>query len=251
MTRVPKYLSIKEDLIRRIATGEFRVGEPLPSQRDLSVQYDVSLMTLRQAFGELAAQDVIEQVAGKGTFVRSHRTPYAAAGLRSLGDDLRAQGITVDTRVHGVYFTPAPADVATRLRVAVDAPVLVIERVRVINGHPAVHQYSYVPEPFATPLADADLAVRSLYELLELWCHAVAARATEVITPVAVSGRVAELLELAPGDLALRSDRLTYDQAGRVIVDDRAVLAGDRVMVTVDRASVGSAPDVVVTAAMT
>ena len=234
LSNAPKYVSIQRDLTRRISRGEFRVGTPLPPQRELSSQYDVSLMTMRQALQELEEQGLVQQIAGKGTYVRRHRVPYATSGLASLTDDLRAQGFEVDTRLLRVDVEEAPGP-AAHLATAESAKLLVIERLRVVDGQPVVHQLSYVPPPLAAKLRRADFHQHSLYGLLEERCGATPARATETMTPVVIPAGLVELLAVAPGSLALRSERVTFDPHGVPLVYDQALLVGDRVVVNTER----------------
>jgi GntR family transcriptional regulator len=231
----PKYLQIQRDLTRRISRGEFRVHEALPAQSELSREYGVSTMTLRQALQQLEEQGLIEQIAGKGTYVRRHRIPYAATGLGSLADDLRAQGIELDTRVLNITMTETDERLAAKLGLRDNDKVLMVERLRVLDGVPVVHQRSYLPEPFGTALRDADFTQDSLYDLLAGRCGAIAMRATETMTPVVVPDMIAAALEIPSGALGLLSERLTTDSHGLPLVSDIAMLAGDRVVVTTER----------------
>ncbi len=235
----PKYVVIERDLLRRIARAEFRAGEPLPSQRELSQQYGVSLMTLRQALQALETQGVVEQIAGKGTYVRINRVPYVTTGLGSLADDLRGQGIVLDTTLLRAEVVEATADTAARLGLVAGDRVLEVERLRLVGPNPVVHQLSRVPEPLGSALLDADFRVESLYGLLAERCGAVPARATETITPRSMSPEVAALLRVDPGSVGLRSDRLTFDAYGVALVHDDALLVSDRMVVTVEREATG------------
>lgn len=235
----PKYVIIERDLLRRIGRAEFRAGGPLPSQRDLSSQYGVSLMTLRQALQALEAQGVVEQIPGKGTYVRINRVPYVATGLGSIVDDLRGQGIAMDTTLLRAEVVEATPRIAARLGLAEGDRVLEVERLRLVGPNPVVHQTSRVPESLGSALLDADFRVESLYGLLAERCGAVPARATETITPQSMSPEVAALLHVVPGAVGLRSDRLTFDGYGAALVHDDALLVSDRMVVTIEREATG------------
>jgi len=58
-----------EDLKRRILSGEFSVGDPLPSQDELARSFEVSRATLREALKGLSLMGLIEMKQGVGTFV--------------------------------------------------------------------------------------------------------------------------------------------------------------------------------------
>lgn len=236
---LPKYAVIERDLLRRIGRAEFRAGLPLPSQRELSQEYGVSLMTLRQALGALEARGVVEQIAGKGTYVKINRVPYVATGLGSIVDDLRGQGIAMDTTLLRAEVVEVAPDVAGRLGLAAGGRVLEVERLRFVGGAPVVHQLSRVPESFGAALLDADFRTESLYGLLTERCGAVPARATETISPLTMSDEVAAVLEVPAGSVGLRSDRLTFDAHGVALVHDDALLVSDRMVVTIEREANG------------
>ncbi len=65
------YLKVQDDILRRIVSGELNPGDKLPSENDLSSEYQVSRMTLRKALAILCSEGYIYQVRGLGTFVTS------------------------------------------------------------------------------------------------------------------------------------------------------------------------------------
>ena len=66
---LPAYFQIARDLRRRISSGEWKPNEQLPTELDLSLQYSVSRMTLRQALNELQKDNLLLRRRGAGTFV--------------------------------------------------------------------------------------------------------------------------------------------------------------------------------------
>ncbi len=61
------------DTLRRfILTEELKVGDQLPSERDLSESLSVSRNIVREALSVLVADGLIEKKAGRGIFVREH-----------------------------------------------------------------------------------------------------------------------------------------------------------------------------------
>lgn len=66
----PLYSQIKTIMLQSIASGEYKVGEKIPSELELAKQYGVSRITTKQALNELMQEGIVDRVAGKGTFVR-------------------------------------------------------------------------------------------------------------------------------------------------------------------------------------
>ena len=67
---VPPWRQVADDLRRRIQSGEFPPGAPLPSLTSLAEQYQVSRTTARKAVDALRDAGLVESVRGWGTFVR-------------------------------------------------------------------------------------------------------------------------------------------------------------------------------------
>ncbi|MBV8895751.1 MAG: GntR family transcriptional regulator [Acidobacteriaceae bacterium] len=76
----PIYLQIMEQIKQRIAVGDWAQGQPIPSIRQLAVDLEVSVITVKRAYYELEREGVIVTQHGKGSQVAS--TPGLGARLR-------------------------------------------------------------------------------------------------------------------------------------------------------------------------
>jgi GntR family transcriptional regulator len=76
----PMYLQIMEQIKQRIAVGDWVVGQAIPSIRQLAVELQVSVITVKRAYYELEREGVIFTQQGKGSRVSS--TSGLAARLR-------------------------------------------------------------------------------------------------------------------------------------------------------------------------
>ena len=65
----PMYLQIIEQIKRRIAVGDWKAGDLLPSIRQLAVDLQVSVITVKRAYLELEREGVIATHHGKGSVV--------------------------------------------------------------------------------------------------------------------------------------------------------------------------------------
>ena len=209
-----RYRAIAADLAAKIRDGHYAPGEALPAQRELSVAYGVTLMTLRQALQELGAEGLIVQRPGKGTFVAPPHLAYQLGSLRSFADDLREQGHEVRTTVIAHAQRRVPPRIAARLRVRETETGLRLERVRAFAGRRAIHQISWVREPHADRLREVDFTTKSLYAALAD-VGVVVARASETIRPEVLDADVARHLDEDEGAPVLVSDRVTTGRTGQ------------------------------------
>jgi GntR family transcriptional regulator len=65
----PMYLQIMEQVRQKVAVGEWKPGETVPSIRALAVELQVSVITVKRAYLELEREGVIVTQHGKGSTV--------------------------------------------------------------------------------------------------------------------------------------------------------------------------------------
>ncbi|MBB2945114.1 GntR family transcriptional regulator [Actinoplanes lutulentus] len=213
--RVPAYQRIAADLAEKIRGGVYRPGDALPAQRELSASYGVTLMTLRQALQQLTNEGLIVQQAGRGTFVTPAQAAYRVDTLRSFVEDLREQGHEVTT----VVLNNAGG---------------VLERLRILDGRPAIHQTSKIAAP--VDVKREDFRYISLYEALDK-AGVTIARASERIVPGLLPAESAVHLERETGSPIFVSERTTFGINEEILVEDRAIILGDLLEIRAERAA--------------
>lgn len=233
--RTPHYLRIYRDLKERISGGAYAPGERLPTQREIASSFGVTVMTVRQALQLLEQEDLVVMRHGLGTFVAPQRIRYAMGNLRSLAQEVAAQGLELKTRVLRRELADPHPHVAEHLRLEPGDAVFSIERLRFVGRQPIVYQHSQLLPSIGEALAHVDLSDISLYDYLQGELKIELARAQERIHATALSPHEATLLEEEPGATALLSERVTFSAAGDPIMFDRAFMPGDRVSVAADR----------------
>ena len=97
---IPVYYQLKNDLIKKIASGVWKAGECIASERELCEIYEVSRMTIRQAIGELVQEGILVRKKGKGTFVCEQKVNQK--DMMSFTEIIKQSGRKLKTNV--VYF---------------------------------------------------------------------------------------------------------------------------------------------------
>jgi GntR family transcriptional regulator len=231
-SRVPRYHRIAEVLRERIRGGELAPGVRLPNQRQLAKSFGVTLMTLRQALEVLEREHLIARRHGLGTFVAAPSIDYDILQLRRFAGDLQAKGEHVATRLVGTRFTVPDRRVTDALGAGPRARVLVVERLRLVDGHPMSLQRSFLPARIGDEVIRADLARTPLHQVLEFKLGLVIERASETVSAVRLGRGEARELGCRPGAPAFESERVSFDAGGAPIVFDRAFIPGDRFRIT-------------------
>ena len=68
----PMYLQIMEQIKQRIAVGDWTEGQAIPSIRQLAVDLQVSVITVKRAYLELEREGIIVTQQGRGSHVASN-----------------------------------------------------------------------------------------------------------------------------------------------------------------------------------
>ncbi len=99
---VSRYIQLATLFRRRIESGEWPLGEQIPTVDELSAQYGVARATVRQALDTLEADGLIERSRGKGTFVIEqpqrrlwHEVPTNWSGLLLSSPDTQVEILDV------------------------------------------------------------------------------------------------------------------------------------------------------------
>jgi GntR family transcriptional regulator len=110
----PMYLQIMEQIKQRIVVGDWTEGQPIPSIRQLAVDFQVSVITVKRAYLELEREGVIVTQQGKGSRVAS--TPGLGARLREQELEQHLEQASKIAAVLGLR----PSELEERLRDASD-----------------------------------------------------------------------------------------------------------------------------------
>jgi GntR family transcriptional regulator len=224
----PLYSVIADRAEARIRTGAWAAGTRLPPERDLCRELEVSRATLRQALDELEERGLITRHQGRGTFVTRPRVQPAISGYFSIREALLARGATIVTRVLGVTHVDASRQIAADLGLLPGDPLLHVERLRLVDGEPIVLEAAWLPAELFPGLESADLAARSLYDVLREDFGRRVAEAQETIEPVILTPHECGLLDVPRHTPAILTRRVTTDRDGTIVELSQALLRGDR-----------------------
>ena len=101
---VPLYEQIVDQLRAAILTGQLAEGAPLVSLRQLARDLQVSLITTTRAYNELAAEGLITNVPGKGSYVLAVDRAASQATARAAVRDQLAR-LTATAAAAGLHVS--------------------------------------------------------------------------------------------------------------------------------------------------
>lgn len=211
----PAFRRVWSDLRTQILTHEFPADTPLPTEAEIARQYSISRQTVRRAFQDLVAEDLVFRVPGRGTFA----TPSAGRYLRHFGsvEDLMALSADSQLQVLDPLADAVDPTAALKLRLS-DERVAKMTFLRVHHGETFSHTTVYLPPRVRAQLGDVEeladpgtVSQVTLIGLLDRVLKTPIQSAEQSITVATAPVDVAPSLGLASGTPLLRIERMYVD----------------------------------------
>jgi GntR family transcriptional regulator len=184
---------------------------------------------VRQALKELQNEGFLSTEKGKGSFIASAKiTTGFVENLAGFYEVFQKQGYNVTTRILKQEIIPAPHNIAETLRVQINTPLVLLSRLRELNGEPSVYADNYVPEDLCPRLVEENMEDRSLYIYLEKHCGYEIDRGRRYIGVTLAGEHVASLLGVAAGFPLIEIESVTYLRSGRPLECFHSLHRGDK-----------------------
>ncbi|HEX4221983.1 MAG TPA: GntR family transcriptional regulator [Pseudonocardiaceae bacterium] len=223
--REPKYWGLKRHLLDLLSS--MPPGSPIPTERSLAAEFDVSRTTVRQALAELTVEGRLLRVQGKGTFAAEPKVAQRLQ-LSSYTEDMRAQGREPSSRLLEISEEPADIDLARLLAIRAGAKVLRMHRLRLADNEPMAIETTHLPLSRFRGLRRYVSSGGSLYQVLRERFGVEMGHAEETIETALASPEEAELLGADVGLPMLLLSRHSFDSTGNPVEWVRSVYRGDR-----------------------
>ena len=164
-----KFLQIYSQLKQRIESGEYPVGQLLPSENTLIGEFDCSRNTVRRAISELVRDGYVQTRQGWGVcniFQPIEHSTYTMGMIESFRETARRTGQTGITRV--VAFDTCMADeaIAAQTGFPVGEELFALQRIHDLDGVARILNISYLRRS-CMPGLTLQIAEGSLYRYLE------------------------------------------------------------------------------------
>jgi len=227
----PSRLSLAEnarvELLQLIQRGGFAGGAQLPPERQLAERLKISRPTLREALRILEQEGSVVRRVGVGTFV--NEVTQIEAGLESLDsftESIARTGHKAGTSKLTVREGEFNTSEADKFKVEPGTPKIVVERVRTIDGRPAMYSVHVSPKTLLGEL-DPEEYRESFFALLELKTRTSLSHSFTHIYSTLAAADIARKLRLSGNIPLLVLDELVYDVSGRMVCTSLSYFRAD------------------------
>lgn len=227
----PLYVQLANALEQHIRREALQPGELLPSETTLTAETGLSRATILKAYELLSDRGQISRRQGKGTFVRERPMERMLPDLNSFSEHVHDLGLSPSNTL--LSFTSFARQAKGRPDVPLldDAAIVVIERIRHVDGRPVGIQRLVVPAQVAARInLDEKMAAQATFSFYAaLREHDIALRTGhESLRAINADAREATQLGVPKGTALIEVTRESRDGAGNLVEVIRARYLGSK-----------------------
>src|SRR5699024_4355422 len=193
--KVPVYIQIHNEIRKEIESGKWAVGERIPSERQLSQDFDVSRMTLRQAIQTLVDEGILQRQVGSGTYVDSSKVQEKMSGTTSFTEITESKGKKPSSKTVSYNVADPSISELEKLKLKDGDQVLRMERIRYADQQPICFEVATIPIEIVNTLNKKDIT-SSLYKALEDKAGLKLGNATQTVSAILASEKIANFLNV-------------------------------------------------------
>ena len=210
------YLQIARQIMDKIENSEWKVGDMIPSERELAEIFKVSRITTKKAIEYLHEKGLIYREVGRGTFVAQPKLQNIIA-FKGFSEYIASKGGKPGSIILNQSIQKPTPKLAAELQINEDDSIAYVERIRTADDRYVALQTSFISEKLCPDLVDQDLHDKSLYYLFKEK-YGICPAWTEVVMQASLADQQeAELLKIEPGDALLIVKAITYTEKFEII----------------------------------
>ncbi|MCK5325300.1 MAG: GntR family transcriptional regulator [Woeseiaceae bacterium] len=214
----PLYKQVYAMLVRRIADGDWRPGETMPSEQALAVELGVSQGTVRKAMDALASQNLIVRRQGKGSFVAEHTQEHALYRFFRLARPAPSrERVTPQLGAASIKRRAANRAEQSTLQLSEKAEIVEIRRTRLVDQVPSIVEKIVLPLALFPDIESYNSLPNTLYSLYQGAYGLSVAFVKEALRAVIANKRDAKALQIEVGTPLLQIDRVAFGLDGQQI----------------------------------
>ncbi|MGT2906343.1 GntR family transcriptional regulator [Streptococcus dentiloxodontae] len=223
---LPAYIQIHDHIKAEIDEGVWKIGQRLPSERDLSDDFEVSRMTVRQAITLLVDEGILERRMGAGTFVASSRVKEKMRGTTSFTEIVKNQGKQPSSRLIS-YNRIRPNEFEIKhLGLQPKSYVVRMERVRYADDLPVVYEVASIPEKLIRDMNKKEVT-EHFFKTLTNNGYSIG-KSQQTISASLADSKLAKYLSVSKGAAILNLTQVSFLQDGQAFEYVRSYYVGGR-----------------------
>lgn len=210
-------------LKERIVHGTYPPNMQLPSESELTTEFEVSRPTVRSALNALETEGLIVRRWGIGTFVaEAPPISHPISEALDFHDIIAASGFIPGVDVGRAFAVEAGAEESRDLSVDEGTQLVRVEKVFTASGQPVIYVVNLIPDRILPPGVPAELIAHPeisepIYQFLEERCNQQVDHHVATLEAQRIGDAEIEIARLDPQAPMLIMKSVAFDVAGRPI----------------------------------
>lgn len=209
-----KYMIIKQHICQKIESGKWPQHYKVPSENELTQQFDVSRMTARRALQELTEQGILVRAQGSGTFVATFKSQSSLLEIRNISDEINERGHKHHAKQLMLKSIAVTEEITILLNLKNNEHVFLSLILHFENDKPIQLEQRYVNAALVPEYLLQDFTTTTPHEYLS--AVAPLTKATHEIEAILATNDICQLLDISNSEPCLQVKRRTWSSKGVV-----------------------------------
>ncbi len=162
----PVYKQIENYILELIKTNQLKQGDFIPTEMQLSEQFNVTRMTVRSALNNLVSDGYIIRQRGVGSRVSQQNLTDDIGVVRGFTEEMQRKGLGVSNILVSLNVIEADDELKEKLKLEAADNVWEIKRIRLADKKRVSYMVTYMPVKMFPNLKRTDCE-GSLYEFIQ------------------------------------------------------------------------------------
>ena len=223
----PLYVQLEEIISKKLQSGEWAPNAMIPSENELSREFGISRVTVRNVINKFVQDDMLYRIQGKGTFVSEKKNVLDFPAYVGIREQLEKMGYETSTRLLSIECCPVSSGIQKRFGLG-EVPFYVLRRLRSIKDEPFSLHVSYVPEQVCPGLENEDLENEQLCHILDKKYGLRRSRVVQTLGTVTAQQSEATLLNMKPNQSLLLLEDSVYSSTNSLFEFTKVLFKGSQ-----------------------
>ena len=231
-TFISLYFRVAETLKRRVESKQYAHGTVIPSEKELSVEFGVSNITIRKAMALLVKEGLVIRRRGIGTQVvlrEENRIPLKITGsFKDWVDSAVSRRLKLEVEILEISVLPCPASVSAILSIPAGSDIWRMKRLRKRQQEPISYYINYAPPDRLSGLTDKELKKEPFIRIFQKQCGIRIVKIEQRVEAAIADIDLAQLLQVRFGDPLFFVQNIYLSADNKPILLTHIYFRGDR-----------------------
>lgn len=164
-TQEKLYIQLMRIFLEQINSGNWQLGQQIPTEEDLCKKYNVSKITVRQAINNLVSDGYLIKIQGKGTFVAGTLPVVGLAMKTKLTEEMFGKEVKLERKILFQGIKEPSPDIRAYLKT--EDRIYCILSKRIVDRKTVYIEEAFIPYQMLQYIEKLDITHSSLYSVLQ------------------------------------------------------------------------------------